>query len=570
MAIIQPINDKQTQVLRSNCDFIAVTGSGGSGKSMIVSMLNSFDVLNNKSFSATYLRKNIGDFFVDGGIASLMKEIYPLRSDKDKSNKKISIGEILTSPQNMGVYFDNGATLRFKHIADERQEALEPSFKGIQSNRFIFDEADQFKASTVFYVPTRLRGKGEGKRQIYIVQNPERESFIRQFCGCGKYGGGWIDDNGEVIEEMNGVVRYFHIVDGDINNVFWGKTKKEVYEKCKEIIDVHIESTKEVNSTYENFVQSFVFFHLKTISNKDMLKANPDYLGSLAMSSGSASMFKANWNYSKHDDKTENAKDSMLNYQNISQMFSGKPNINNKLRIVVDPAREGIDNFTMVAFQGFHAFDFWYEQKTDPKDAPDRIREFMNKHGATMKDLIIDGNGFEYIKHLFPGAFFYHGSLKTSNKGKEFRRIRDEAAYVMCQMVDRGLITFEPVLANLTYKHQKSVRKDTTLMLQMVEEAKCYVFSEDEYGKKHIMNKAAQNLVINGKSSDVTDLLVMLCGGLIYDCYRELANKPSTSISRESINAISNNAEHDFTTNQQQRKKSINIANLLTKKFGWL
>lgn len=558
----------QLRVLRSNCDFVVVSGSGGSGKSFCISMLNSYDVRNNNKFSATYLRRNIGDFFTDGGIASMMKEIYPLRSDKDKGAKRVTIGEILTSPQTMGVYFDNGATLRFKHIADERKEALEPSFKGIQSNRFIFDEADQFKASTIFYVPTRMRGKGKGKRQIYIVQNPERECFIRQFCGCGQYGGGWIADNGEVIEERNGTVMYFHIVEGDINKVYWGKTKKEVYEKCKNIIDVYVERTKKVGSTYESFIQSCVFFHLETISNESMLKENPDYLGSLAMSSGAASMFKANWNYSKFDDKEEKDNLPILNYGNLSAMFRNEPNVNNKLRIVVDPAREGVDNFTIMAFQGFHAFDFWYEQKTPPQEAPNRITDFMRKHGATNKDLIIDGNGFEYIKHLFPGAYFYHGTYKTSNKGKEFNRLRDEAAYVMCQMVDRGLITFDPELENIPYKHQKNIKKSNTLFLQILEEARCYVFEEDDYGKKKLLNKSKQSSIIGGKSSDITDLMVMLCGGTIYDCYLELANKKKKFDAKEALKSISNDPQTNALPNQE-KKKTKNIANILTKKFGW-
>lgn len=534
-----------------------------------ISMLNSYDISNNSSFSATYLRKNIGDFFTDGGIASMMKEIYPLRSDKDKSNKKYAIGDILSSPQNMGVYFDNGATMRFKHIADERKEALEPSFKGIQSNRFIFDEADQFQATTVFYVPTRLRGKGGGKRQIIIVQNPERECFVRQFCGCGKFGGGWIADDGEVIPEMNGVVRYFHIIEGDINKVYWGKTKKEVYEQCKHIIDPLLEKSKKLKLTYESYIQSCVFFNLSTLDNEDMLKDNPEYLGSLAMSSGAKSMFSANWNYSKYDDKSNKDGSSMLDYHKLSAMFQNKPNINDKLRIVADPAREGVDNFTMAAFQGFHCIDIWYEQVTDPKTIPNKITAFMNKHGATNKELIVDSrDGFEYVKHLFSGCFLYNGGASVSNKGKNFRRARDENAFMMCQMIERGLITFEPSLADMVYKHQKSVKKDKTVLLQMTEEAKCYVFEDDPYGKKHLMNKKDQAYILGGKSSDLTDLILMLCGGLIYDCYKELANKNTNTNFKESINAISNNPEN-INLPQYEKKKTTNIANLLTKKFGW-
>lgn len=566
---IKARNDKQRDVLRSNCDFVFITGAAGSGKTFAVSMYNSFDIKNNPRFSATYLRKNIGDFFSDGGIVSMMKEIYQLRSDKDRSSKRMTVGEILTSPQNMGVYFDNGASLRFKHISDERQEKLEPSFKGIQSNRFIFDEADEFQASTIFYVPTRLRGKGKGKRQIVIVQNPERECFTRQFCGNGNFGGGWIADDGSVIESMNGVVRFFHIVEGDINNVFWGNTKKEVYDKAKPIIDELVKDSAKLGYSYESFVFSCVFFDLSTKDNVEMLAENPEYLGSLAMSSGAGSMYRANWNYSKYDKKVEES-ESMLNYKNLSAMFRNMPNRGVKKRIVVDPARGGVDNFTMKCFHGFHCVDFWHENITKAEDIPTRITEFMIKHGAQNKDLIIDSkDGFEYIGHLFNGAFLYNGNKSVSNMGKNFARIRDEAAYMMCQMVERGLITYEPHLANAVYTHQKSLKKNTTLLLAMVEEAKCYIFTETEAGKTKLLQKDKQSAILGGRSTDLTDLLIMLCGGLIYDCYRELANK------RTDVGVAKAWSDNEYNerlqTNAQVAnvKKSKNIASIMNKSFGW-
>lgn len=531
-------------------------------------MYNSYDVISNPNFSATYLRKNIKDFSADGGIMDTMKKVYPLRDESAKNNKKYTVGKILTSDSNMGIYFDNGATLRFKHIADDREDKVVDSFKGIQTIKVIFDEADMFSAFCLFYPITRMRGTGVGKRQIIIAQNPERECPMRTFCGSGENGGGWIGDDGYPIDEMNGVVRYYNIKGGDLNTVCWGKTKKEVYEKCKDRIDEELKKTAKVGLKWDDYIFSCVFFTLSVLDNESVMKDNPNYVAGLSMAAGAGSMSDGNWNYSKKDPKAEESKEALLNYNNLSYMFKNKPNINSKLRIVVDPAGEGVDNFTMMAFQGFHCFDFWYEQKTPVQDAPQRIRDFMNKHGASNRDLIIDRIGFEWLMPLFPRAHFYRGGHKVSKKGNDFRRIRDEAAFMACQMIDRGLITFEPHLANVVYKHQRCVRRDTTLLLQMVEEAKCFIFGEDEYGKKKIMNKKDQAYVINGKSSDLTDLIVMLCGALIGDCYKELAGKPNTSIPIDMLNAISNNPERNQGM-EREIKKSKNMANLLTKKFGW-
>ncbi len=563
-------NDNQRNFIKSNCDFVIATGSAGSSKTYGACMLNSYDILNNPNFSAIYLRQNIEDFFKPGSIAETLNKIYPLRKEKTQNSNRQTIGTMKTS-QNMGVYFDNGAQLLFKHVADQNKDKIVDSFKGLQVHRFIFDEADMFDAHTVLYSLTRLRGEGSGKRQIVVVQNPERECWVRQFCGSGEFGGGWIGDDGVPIRERNGTVRFFSIDNGDINTAVWGKTKEEVYDKCRGRIDKLLYEADGVDGvSYKSFIFSCVFFHMKTTDNKDVLKNNPDYLGSLAMSTGSKSMFEANWNYSKHDKKDENDVAELgleLTSQMVLNMFNNPPNIGNRIKIVVDPAFEGIDNFTMAAFLGYHCIDLVYYRINTPDELAGSIRNFMLKHNARESDLIIDGGKESiFLRSKFRHAYMYLGTHQTSAKGKTFHRLRDEAGYIMCKMIQFGRLTFDSRLANMIYSHQKA--KDKRLIDAFCEEAKCYTFRTMPVTNKHkLLNKSDQAFILSGRSADLTDLLLMLCGSTLRECYDELAG-----VNLDKINIgqyLNNNIQYNQRDEVMREKKPIrNIASILSNKFS--
>jgi hypothetical protein len=112
----------------------------------------------------------------------------------------------------------------------------------------------------------RLRSDSAGKAQIFLAQNPERECPLRKICGKGEHGGGWINDDGTVDASMDGVVMFFYMHEGDMDKMYWGRTKREVYEKCKDLIDMRMEQDPDM--TYEDFILSMVFFTFDIRDNK--------------------------------------------------------------------------------------------------------------------------------------------------------------------------------------------------------------------------------------------------------------------------------------------------------------
>lgn len=184
---------------------------------------------------------------------------------------------------------------------NESPTVIDKIFKGLQFKKAIFEECNKFEWRTISTCQTRLRANTKGKAQIYLAQNPERECFIRKLCGCGKNGGGWIGDDGKPIKEMNGVVRFFHIVKGNLDEVYWGNTKEEVYSKCKDIIDNLLQIDPDMS--YEDFIMSMVFFTFDVRDNQAMLKANKGYRAMAATSVLADSMYEPNWNFSIQDEK---------------------------------------------------------------------------------------------------------------------------------------------------------------------------------------------------------------------------------------------------------------------------
>ena len=523
-----PYKGIQRAATRSNCDIVCLTGNAGGGKTLNLVMDDAYDVLTNPKYRVTYIRKNEDQFFASGGIADTFRKVFPLRKDGESYlGKQRPIGT-LTQSRYKGVTFDNGAKANFMHVADENPKTLEDRFKGVQTNKIKMDEADAFDFATPFYIITRLRGGGKGKKQLICSQNPERECWMRVFCGSGVNGGGWIADDGQVIEDMNGVVRFFYMKDGTLDNIIWGKSKAEVYNNCKEEIDSKLKVLKRANISYTNLIKSCVFFNVSVLDNEILLAENPDYIGSLSNSVASKAQLYTDWNYSKLDDKF--SVEDTVKSESIVKLFTNAPRRNGEIIVTCDPASVGEDNMVMMAWDGFHCFDIEYHQTLEWNMVQPTIKKFMMKHNLIDRNglmdsskLFIDTQRFEYLIDSFIGCYRYRGDGSTTQRGKStYSKFKDESAFKAVEMINNGLISFDPILRDMVYKHQMSKTKDSTICKQLLDESKVFVFDKNDYGKIKLKNKLSQGHSLRGKSPDLMDNIVIRVGGSIYDVWRIL------------------------------------------------
>lgn len=477
--------------------------------------------------------RNVSDFWGSGKVADTLKKMYPLVDRSTKKQPHDPIGEIIRNQTDMGMKLYNGSEIKFQQLDNENPIVIDKIAKGLQSKKLIFDECNKFQWRTISAFFPRLRSDASGKAQVFLAQNPERECFMRKLCGKGEHGGGWINDDGSIDKSMDGVVMFFCMPNGDIDKCVWGRTKREVYEKCKE----HIDSLLAVDPdmTYEDFILSMVFFTFDVRDNKKMLSKNKGYRGMAANSATAASAYQVNWNYSINDDEDSptdivNAELSKLDVERMFRpMEIPRESTILKRRMTMDMATTGFDNLIFKYWElwskyGWVCKDIKYSMSNTNREAVMMALAFRDKHNLQEKEMIIDVQGFGFLRDCFPRAISFSGASMPSNRGKnQFRTIKDEAGHIAMEMIQSGLIHYEPILANARYNHKNMKREGgTTFLKHMVFESRIFQFKKTPNGRITMMGKDEMHTLLKGMSPDLFDNVILLCGGCIYDCHRML------------------------------------------------
>lgn len=533
--ILAPLEDgNQKYAIRSNADFVVFSGPVGSGKSFALYYAPIEYLSMNDNAKIVCFMRNISDFWGAGKVADTLKKMYPLIDRGVKRQPRDPIGEILRKAEDMGMRLYNGSELKFQQLDNENPVVLDRIAKGLQAKKLIFDECNKFEWKTITTFMARLRSDSNGKAQIFLAQNPERLCALRKICGKGEHGGGWINDDGTVDKEMDGVVMYFYMHQGNLEEMYWGRSKVEVYEKAKDKIDALLEIDKDMS--YEDFILSMVFFTFDMRDNKKMLAKNKSYRGMAANSATAASSYANNWNYSITDEDVA-TEDEMVNtlikQNNVEMMFHPMEipydSVLQKRFITVDMATTGFDNFVMMYWElwsgyGFLCKDIKYSMKNTNKEAVYMINEFRTKHGWDAK-LIIDVQGFGFLRDCYPDAIQFAGASQSSKRGKNlYKTLKDEASHLAVEMVCNGLVHFDHRLADMRYMHQNMSRSGgTTIKRHMLFESVIFQFSKTPNGRLVMLEKEKQKKLLKGMSPDLFDNVIMLCGGSFYDCYRMLA-----------------------------------------------
>ena len=508
--VLAPLEDGNQKIaIRSNADIVCFTGNTGGGKSYALYYAPIDYLAMNDNAKIVCFMRNISDFWGAGKVCDTLKKMYPLIDRSVKRQPHDPIGEIIRSPQDMGMKLYNGSEIKFQQLDNESPIVIDKIAKGLQAKKLIFDECNKFNWRTITAFMPRLRSDSSGKAQIFLAQNPERECFLRKLCGKGEHGGGWINDDGSVDKSMDGVVMYFNMQEGDLDKTYFGRTKEEVYSKCKEHIDSLI--AVDPDMTYKDFILSMVFYTFDVRDNKKMLAKNKAYRGLAANSSTSLSSYSANWNYSITDDTRDLLEEAnvQLHTIDIERMFRPQtmPYDSTLIKrfMTVDMATTGFDNFVMKYWElysnyGFICKEIKYSVKNTPREAVIMITDFRDKHNLVDKEIILDVQGFGFLRDCFPKAIFFSGASQTSNRSRnQYKAMKDEAAHLAMEMIKSGLIHYEPKLATMRYTHQHMQRIGaTTILRHMIFESSIFQFSKTPNGRIAFLEKEKQKKLLKG------------------------------------------------------------------------
>ena len=583
--VLSPLEDgNQKYAIRSNADIVCFTGNTGGGKSYALYYAPIEYLAMNDNAKIVCFMRNVSDFWGAGKVNDTLKKMYPLIDRSVKKQPHDPIGEIIRNQTDMGMKLYNGSEIKFQQLDNENPIVIDKIAKGLQAKKLIFDECNKFDWRTITAFMPRLRSDSTGKAQIFLAQNPERECFLRQLCGKGEHGGGWINDDGTVDKSMDGVVMYFNMQEGDIEKTYFGRTKREVYEKCKEHIDSLI--ALDPDMTYEDFILSMVFYTFDVRDNKKMLSKNKSYRGLAANSSTALSSYNANWNYSLTDEETnvEELVNVQLHTMDVERMFRPMEVPYNsslvKRFMTVDMATTGFDNLVMKYWElyshyGFICKDIKYSVKNTNREAVMMITDFRDRHNLDDKEMILDVQGFGFLKDCFPRAILFSGAGQPSKRSKaQYKSLKDEAGHLAMEMIQSGLIHYEPRLADARYSHQNMRREgSTTILKHMKFESVIFQFSKTPNGRIVMLDKEKQKPLLKGMSPDLFDNVIMLCGGTFYDCYRMLSTDAGAIRKRmqseDMLNMLNlNNRGEDEIDTRITKKKMIHhssrILNILS------
>lgn len=576
--VLSPLEDgNQKYAIRSNADIVCFTGNTGGGKSYALYYSPIKYLAENDNAKIVCFMRNVSDFWGSGKVADTLKKMYPLIDRSVKKQPHDPIGEIIRKQEDMGMKLYNGSEIKFQQLDNENPIVIDKIAKGLQAKKLIFDECNKFLWRTISTFFPRLRSDSNGKAQVFLAQNPERMCFMRKMCGKGEHGGGWINDDGTIDKTMDGVVMYFFMPDGDYEKAIWGRTKREVYEKGKDLIDVRLSIDEDMS--YEDFILSMVFYTFDVRDNKKMLSKNKSYRGLAANSATAQSSYAGNWNYSITDEEidTDELSGVQLKQQDVERMFrfseipTGSELL--KRRMTMDMATTGFDNLVfkyweLLSGYGWLCTDIKYSLSNTNREAVMMAIAFRDKHNLKESEMIIDVQGFGFLKDCFPRAITFSGATVSTNRSKgQFRTIKDEAAHVAMEMVQSGLIHYSPALADMHYNHNNMKREGgTTIMRHMIFESRIFQFCKTPNGRLQMIGKDEMKKLLKGMSPDLFDNVILLCGGSIFDCYRILRDDAGVVRKRmqaEDMLAMLNVSGTDVDVKQIQRHRIRNASEVL-------
>ena len=311
-----------------------------------------------------------------------------------------------------------------------------------------------------------------------------------------------------------------------------------------------------------------------------MLSKNKGYRGLAANAATAASAYAVNWNYSLTDEEEsiEDLSKVELATNDVERMFrpletpAGCEVL--QRRMTMDMATTGFDNLIFKYWElwshyGWVCRDIEYSTSNSNREAVIMAIQFRDKHKLQEKEMIIDVQGFGFLKDCFPRAILFSGAGSPSNRGKaQFKTMKDEAGHVAMEMIQSGLIHYEPRLANAHYNHKNMKRSGgTTVMKHMVFESRVFQFSKTPNGRLEMLPKEKMKALLKGMSPDLMDNIILLCGGTIYDCYRML--RDDAGIMRKKAQAsdmlalLNVNGQEEVDTRIHRVRKIRNASEIL-------
>ena len=240
----------QQNMLGINVDILIGGGSRGGSKTFSL-LMEALKNIYNKDFKAIIFRKEVDD------LANIIDESKKLFQEFGEYNK---------SKSDMTWNLNNGGAIKFNYYSDNYED-FKVRFQGKQYSYMGVDEITHMEYNKFKYLITCNRNAYKIRNRFWGTCNPDPDSWVAQFIDW------WIGEDGYPIPERNGVIRYCFMDGDDVSTTYWGNTRDEVYEQCKETIDRHWKPEyNQYGTPQELFIKSVAFVEAKLSDNRKLFR----------------------------------------------------------------------------------------------------------------------------------------------------------------------------------------------------------------------------------------------------------------------------------------------------------
>ena len=440
--------------------------------------------IKNPDFHATILRNEKDD------LQSLVTDSYKLFSQFGTYNK---------SQNDMTWNFYNGGWLKFSYYAGAFQD-FKTRFQGRQYAYVCIDEGTQCPYKKFKYLLTNNRNAAHIRNRFWITCNPDPESWVRKFIDW------WVDEDGYIIPERDGVIRYC-FMDGDTpDSIYWGDTREEVYEQCCGIIDkLWKPSYEELGYTkLEMFIKSVTFIRADVSENIKLISTDASYIANLAQQDEEQRMrdLEANWNW-------KSAGDDMIKMADLEEIFDNAVQVGDGVRRAsADIAFTGGDNFVMWLWEGWHCKDL-VVMRLDSQTLVSAVQAKLHEWGVEERNFTYDMQGIgQYFKGFFKDAVPFNNQAAPiamthqEEKGIRFlfKDLKSQCAFLFYKMIKEKQISIDSSLLERKYSGDGFEKVPLRQILQKERKMLRRDDNSDNKGFKLLPKKMAKRYV--GHSPD--------------------------------------------------------------------
>ncbi|WP_431129730.1 terminase large subunit domain-containing protein [Flagellimonas flava] len=474
--VIKPQEGYQMSALSSSADIVIGGGAAGAGKTFSL-LLEPIRHIHNKDFGAVFFRRTSPQIRAEGGLWDASNNLYGLI---DGSRAKESILEW---------HFREGSKIKFSHLQHEKDIY---DWQGAEIPLICFDELTHFSKKMFFYLLSRNRSTCGVKPYVRATCNPDPDSWVSELIDW------WINDDGFPIPERQGTLRYF-VRDGE--SFIWGDTKQECIDKAWYFLKPMVERS---DIPAETYVKSMTFIGGSIYDNKELLEANPEYLGNLAAQDEDTrlQLLDGNW-------KVAINPMDVYDYNVFKDYFTNDWVSPGEKCITVDVALEGSDKLIINYFSGNRWEDVKVVDKSSGKDVVDETKEMQRRHGVGNSAVIYDASGVGGFigganNAFIPGsvAFFNNGKQKKTKDKREFKNLKSQCYIVDGEDKEQYI---SPKVANTMYDDKMTVRQ------RLMHERKAIKKKpkRDEEALALIPKDEMKEKYLSGSSPDLLDSFMM-------------------------------------------------------------